>query len=453
MSLSFLGGALAGGLVIAVVSFFAFRAALARYRLESATRISTAETQAENERGRRVETEQVLASVRSRQEELAEALAAARVEVEHRQREVESQKEFVENSRRELENSFKALAATVLEGSNRQFLGLAEERFNRSQTKASAELDKRKQAIEALLDPLQDTLAKLEARTGEIEKARIEAYAKIDKHIALLLEQTTRLQDKTTSLDSALRGSSQVRGRWGELALRNIAELSGMTENCDFFEQETLSDGGRPDMVVRLPGRRMIAVDAKAPLTAYLASLEEETEAKRNEALDRHVGDLRTHIKTLAGRNYAETLEAKVDLVVLFLPGDHYLGAAFARDPDLQSQAIRQKILIATPTTLIALLRTVAIYWQQRSVAENAEKIAATARTLYERTSVFADHLDRMGKGLRGAVDAYNQAVASFERRLIPMTKQLDEMKVTENTTRQIELLESVEEMPREMSP
>jgi DNA recombination protein RmuC len=226
-----------------------------------------------------------------------------------------------------------------------------------------------------------------------------------------------------------------------------------MTEHCDFLEQETLADGSRPDLVVRLPGRRMIAVDAKAPLNAYLASLEEETDAKRNEALDRHVGDMRMHIKTLAGRNYAEILDAKVDLVVMFLPGDPYLGAAFARDPDLQSQAIRQKILIATPTTLVALLRTVAIYWQQRSVAENAEKIAATARTLYERASIFADHLDKMGRGLRGAVDAYNQAVASFERRLLPMSKQLDEMKVTENTTRQIVLLDPLVVMPRVVSP
>jgi DNA recombination protein RmuC len=435
MSLTFFWGLLVGGALVGLVGFFVRRAILARIRLESASRVSTAEAIADNERTRR-----------------GEALAVARREVDRSELEIQGQREFLEHSKKELENSFKALATAVLEGNTRQFLGLAEERFNRSRTEARGDLEKRKQAIEALIDPLKEMLEKLENRTGEIERARVDAYAKINEQVHQLMEQTLRLEQKTTSLNVALRGS-QVRGRWGEIALRNIAELSGMTEHCDFSEQETLPDARRPDMVVKLPGRRLIAVDAKAPLIAYLAALEETSESKRNEALDRHVSDLRGHIRALAGRNYAEGLNGKVDLVVMFLPGDPYLAAAFARAPDLQTEALRAKILIATPTTLIALLRTVAIYWQQRSVAENAEQIAAVARKLYERAAVFADHLEKMGKGLRGAVDAYNQAVSSFERRLVPMGRQLEDMKVTEHTTRQLELPEGVEEMPREVSP
>lgn len=452
MSLSFLWGSLAGVAVTAVIALFAGRAALARLRLEEGGRLSAAEALAQREAAHRERLEAELSASREEGSRLAQSLAVARAQADRAQQEIADQKQFLEHSRRELENTFKALAASVLEGSNRQFLGLAEERLNRSRAEAEADLERRKQAIESLLEPLRETLVKLESRTQEIEKARENAYTKIDEHIRLLMQQTTQLQERTTSLDTALRGS-QVRGRWGELALRNIADLAGMTEHCDFLEQETLADGRRPDMVVRLPGRRMIAVDAKAPLTAYLASLEETSEAKRNEALDRHVSDIRSHLKVLAGRDYAENLGGHIDLVVMFLPGDPYLGAAFMRDPNLQNEALRAKILIATPTTLVALLRTVAIYWQQRSMAENAERIAETARLLYERTAIFSEHLGRMGKGIRGAVEAYNQAVASFERRLLPMGRQLEDMKVTEQSTRQIELLESIEEEPREVSP
>jgi DNA recombination protein RmuC len=285
-----------------------------------------------------------------------------------------------------------------------------------------------------------------------MERARVDAYAKIDEHVRHLLEQTTRLQDKTATLQTALRGS-QVRGRWGEIALRNIAELSGMTEHCDFEEQVTLDDGKRPDMVVRLPGERFIAVDAKVPTTAYWAALEAKTEADREAALDQHVIAVRGHLRTLAGRDYAEGLPGDMDLVVLFLPGDPYLGAAISRDPDLLTDAIRAKVLIATPTTLVALLRTVAIYWQQRAMAENAEQIADTARTLYERAALFAKYLSDMGKGLETAVSAYNKGVASFQRRLLPMGKQLEELRATDHAKRGLESPESVDAAPRHLLP
>jgi len=446
--LAALAGALLGGLAVAL----RLRGAADRARGEAAGRVAAAEALAENERVRRQDLDREMREVQTQRSSMAEALAVARRDAERSAEEIRRQQEFLETSRKELENSFKALAGAVLEGSTKQFLGFAEERFSRSKAEAEAALESRKQAIQTLLDPLRETMQKLESRTGEIERARIDAYAKIDEQITRLAEETVRLQEKTTTLQAALRGNT-TRGRWGEIALRNIVELSGMTEHCDFTEQTALEGGGRPDMVVRLPGRRFIAVDAKAPLNAYLTALEATTEEDRNTALDRHVASLRGHVRDLASRDYAEGLGGKVDLVVLFLPGDPFLAAAFARAPDLQTEALRQKILIATPTTLMALLRTVAIYWQQQSLAENAERIAGAARTLYERAATFTDHLNNVGKGLRGAVEAYNRAVGSLERRLLPMGRQLEEMKVTEQSTRQLELPETVEEAPRQVSP
>jgi DNA recombination protein RmuC len=441
-------GFLVGGILAGILVHLWARNAVAQERARLAGRLSSAETTALNERQRREELASQLRSSEADREEMLQALTQAQTQAAEARKYLESQKAYLDRSRQDLENAFKALAAGALEGNAQQFLNLAEERLSRSRSEAVADLDQRKQAIQSLVDPLKEVLVKLEGRTSEMEKARVDAYAKIDQHIRLLLDQTTRLQDKTMSLQTALRGS-QVRGRWGEIALRNIAELSGMTEHCDFSEQVTLPDGKRPDMVVRLPGERFIAVDAKAPLTAYLTALEAQTEADRDAALDQHVTALRGHLRTLAGRDYADGLPGEMDMVVLFLPGDPYLAAALSRDPELLPEAIRSRVLIATPTTLVALLRTVAIYWQQRSVAENAEQIATTARVLYERASTFAEHLARMGKGLRSAVESYNQGVASFERRFLPMARQLEEMRVTEQSKRRLESPEIVDEVPR----
>ena len=224
-----------------------------------------------------------------------------------------------------------------------------------------------------------------------------------------------------------------------------------MTEHCDFDVQTTLTDGSRPDMTVYLPGGRQIAVDAKAPLTAYLEATDAATEAAKQDALGRHVRDLRSHIRQLASREYASALEGDIDLVVMFLPGDPFLGAAFSTDPELQVEALRSKVLIATPTTLVALLRTVAIYWQQQALAENAETIAVSARELYERAAKFGDELSGVGKGLKAALEAYNRAVGSFDRRLLPMGRKLEEMKIAEQSRRRLESPEEIEESPRDV--
>jgi DNA recombination protein RmuC len=236
------------------------------------------------------------------------------------------------------------------------------------------------------------------------------------------------------------------------MALRRVAELAGMTEHCDFEEQRAIGDGKRPDMTVHLPGNRVIAVDAKAPLSAYLEAAEATDEKTRDGALDRHVKALKSHIKNLALRSYDEALDSDLDLVVMFLPGDPFLAAAFAKDPDLQVEALRSKVLIATPTTLLALLRTVAIYWQQRSMAENAEAIADTARELYERAAKFGEDLAKIGAGLGTALRAYNTAVGSFDRRLIPMSRKLEEMKVSEQSKRELKAPDPILDDPRKLA-
>lgn len=445
--LSFLVGAIVG----AAVSFLLKAGKSQSNLLEATGELSAARAAAQLEEARREELQTQLEEARSGLSELGNQVAVAREREVKAEQLIAELKTFSEQSRAELENRFKALAAEALAGSSKQFLNLAQERLNTSEERARADLEERKTAIETLLSPLRETLGKLDEKTLLIEKARVDAYSRIDQQVQQLAQATQTLQDRTTTLATALK-SSQVRGRWGEIALRNVAELAGMTNHCDFEEQTTVGDGKRPDMMVNLPGGRKIAVDAKAPLTDYLAASEATDEASREAALTRHVKALRGHVKALADRNYAASIGTDLDLVVLFLPGDPFLSAAFAKDPDLQVEALRSKVLIATPTTLVALLRTVAIYWQQRSMAENADAIAAAARELYDRASKFGVELEGVRKGLKSALDAYNRAVGSFDRRLLPMGRRLAELKVSEQSKRDLTAPEPIDEEPRRIS-
>ncbi len=420
-----------------------------RRRIGASEKLSAAEAKAVLEREMRVTLEAELDEAAESIRGLDRELAVARERYESSTRALEEQRAFVENAGKRLEDSFGSLAAAALKGNNEQFLSLAEQSMAKAREQSTADLDQRRQAIEALMSPFRDRLDKLDTKTSEIETARVRAYSKIDEQVRLLAQATTALDEKATSLATALRGS-EVRGRWGELALRNIAELAGMTPHCDFEEQMVIGDGGRPDMIVNLPGNRKIVVDAKVPHTAYLESTQATSPEKRDAALTRHVRDLRGHVRALAARDYAGALDADIDLVVMFLPGDSFLAAAFNQDADLQVEALRSKVLIATPTTLIALLRTVAIYWQQHAIADNAREIAATARELYERASKFSEDLATVGRGLGSAIDAYNRAVGSFNHRLMPMGRKLDELKATEQSRRRLEPAKALDERPRE---
>ena len=445
-------GAFLVGLALGAAFVVLFRSRSAEAAIfDASSRASAAEAALEIEQRNLAELEEELDQTEQSLSEMHRQIAVAAEREKRSQELINELKEFSESSRKTLEDNFKALAADALAGSSKQFLNLAEQRLATTEERAKAELEERKSAIESLLKPLGEGLQSLDQKTQEIEKARVDAYSRIDQQVQMLAEATSGLQEKATSLVSALKGS-QVRGRWGEMALRRVAELAGMTEHCDFEEQTTNGEGKRPDMTVRLPGDRFIAIDAKAPLNAYLEASEATDENIRAKALDRHVKALKSHIKTLADRNYAETLDSELDLVVMFLPGDPFLAAAFARDPNLQVEALRSKVLVATPTTLLALLRTVAIYWQQRSMAQNAQAIADTARELYERAAKFGEDLSRVGGGLRAALKAYNAAVGSFDRRLIPMSRRLEEMRVSEQTKREVSAPNPILDEPRQVT-
>jgi DNA recombination protein RmuC len=421
-------------------------------RIGGAQRLASAEAIAAAERGRREETEGDLQQVQEQGAVMAQELAVANERLESTRATLEQQRTFLAESKRQLEDSFAALAANALKGSTEQFLSLAEQRLESTRTQAKADLEERKAAIDGMLAPLKKSLDQLDQRNLEMEKARTGAYSQLEEQIAALSTAAGALADKTTALSTTLRGSSN-KGRWGEIALRNIVEVAGLTEHVDFEEQQTTEEGGRPDMTVRLPGDRLIAIDAKAPISAYMEAREAETEAARKQALDRHVRALKGHVKTLATRDYASALDAEIDLVVMFLPSDALLSDAYAREPELQTDALRERVLVATPTTLVALLRTVAIYWQQRALAENAAEIASVAGMLYERAAKFGNELGGVGKSLQGAIEAYNRAVGSFDLRLMPMARRLEEMKVAETSRRSVEPPRGIDDsarLPRE---
>jgi DNA recombination protein RmuC len=339
----------------------------------------------------------------------------------------------------------------VLKGNSEQFtsqfLSLAGQRLETANADAASDLESRKAGIEALLAPLKATLDRLEARTGEIERARTEAYSRIDEQVRTLAGAAAGVQREAVVLSTALKGT-QVRGRWGELALRNVVELAGMAAHVDYAEQETVDDGKRPDMVVRLPGARRVAVDSKATTDFYVEACRATTDEAREAALDRHAAAVRGRVRALASKEYAAHLAGSVDFVVLFLPGDPYLSAAFARDPDLLVDALKQKVLVATPTTLLALLRTLSLYHQHEALARDAAQIAQAAKTLYERGAKFAEHLGKVGKGLAFALGAYNDAVASFETRFLPAAGELEGLKAAEPDPR-LRSVKRVDSAPR----
>ena len=316
------------------------------------------------------------------------------------------------------------MASKSLKSSNESFLGLA------SQS----------------LKPLRDELAKLERETKEMEKTRSQAYGSLRTELQSLRESTQTLQEQSTALATALKGSSRTRGVIGEMILRNIIEMAGMTKHCDFLEQVQTPDGGRPDIVVNLPGKGQIPIDAKFPFAAYHEAMETEDPAARESLLQQHATDLTRHIDELRRRDYATALGGQIDFTVLFLPGEHLLSAAFEQKPELLERALADRILIATPVTLVALLRTVGLYWKQHDLAEGAREIQEQASELHKRIGIFVGHLANLGKNLGRAQDAYNDAVGSYEARVLPAGRQLEALNAT---TGELEKLEPNEKVVR----
>ena len=327
--------------------------------------------------------------------------------------------------REQLQAAFGELARTSLASNNEMFLQLARERLDRDKQEAATALKERETAIESLIRPIREAIGKTEAQIQNIERERIDAFAGIRSQMELLTTGQHVLSRETRNLVTALR-RPDVRGRWGEMTLKRLVELSGMSSYADFTEQQyQLTDAGaiRPDMIVHMPEQRDIVVDVKTPLDAYLAAVEAQTEDDRGRELKRHAQVVGARVRELASKQYWAQFEHSPDFVVLFLPGDQFLSAALQENPDLIDESLRQNVMLATPTSLVALLKTVALGWKQAAFAENAAEIRKLGEDMYKRLGVFADHLAKLGKSLGASVDSFNKAVGSLEQQVMPAAR------------------------------
>lgn len=329
-----------------------------------------------------------------------------------------------------LRDQFRAEAAEALKQNNESFLALARQSLEPFQQRAQHELEKREKGVENLVKPLQDALGRANEQIAALEKQRAEAYGGLIAQVQQMQQAQAALSGETRNLVNALR-RPEARGRWGESTLKNVVELAGMVENCDFELQHTVADAAlRPDMLVKVPGGKVVVVDAKTPLDAYLDAHEARDDAAREAALQRHARQVRERMRALSSKEYTKQFPDALDYSVLFVPGDHFLAAAFERDPKLQDDAHRAKVLLASPSSLMALLNVIAYSWRQQKLAENAQEIRKVGSELVDRLTVFANHLDDVGGALNKAVKSHNAAVGSYESRLLPGAKRFTELGV-----------------------
>jgi DNA recombination protein RmuC len=396
---------------------------------------------------------QELLLVRKELAEAQHARIAAETRIDDATKQLAEQKSLLDHARRELISSFQALSGEALKQNNEAFLKLAAVSFEALHVKAEGDLAQRQQAIDGLVRPLYESLQRYDEQMRLLEQSRQSAYGGLDQHLKSLAESHQRLQQETGNLVKALRAPT-VRGQWGEITLKRVAELAGMVDHCDFVEQQSVSgDDGRfrPDMVVQLPGGRQIIVDAKTVLSAYLDAHEAQDDATRTEALRRHAEQVRSRMDELSLKAYWTQFDRAPEFVVLFLPGEQFLGAALDQDPRLIEEGFARGVVLATPATLIALLRAVAYGWRQEQLTAHAQEAGRLGKDLYERMAVLAEHVNDVGQALGKSVSAYNRAVGSLETRILPAARRFKELGVSSD--KDIPVLEPAELVPRKTLP
>ncbi|MGB0649954.1 MAG: DNA recombination protein RmuC [Rhodothermales bacterium] len=414
---------------------------------------SGVQARAEELEASRNHAEQELGTLRESQSTLRAELSAERAARKQEIKGWQEKQDALVKAQEELMKQFDALSRRALDMNSKSFLELAKTQMEKMITDVDQKETKRKLEMEKLVQPLSKSLEDVSKHVREVEKEREKAYASITEQVKGLSEAQLAIRKEASNLVNALRRPS-VRGRWGEMQLRRVVEMAGMLDHCDFEEQHTVhSDNGRlrPDMIVHLAGGRTIVVDAKAPLSAYLDAVETEDEVAREQFMKKHAEQVKTHIRQLSTKAYQDQFSSTPDMVVLFLPGESFYYAAQEMDPSLIEQGVENNVVIATPTTLITLLKAVAYGWRQEQLAENAQKISQLGQELYDRLRVLAEHINKVGRGLNSAMNSYNSAVSSMERRVLVSARkfkelgsstsaELPEVSELESVTRQLEL-------------
>lgn len=389
------------------------------------------------------QSEQDKNDLRAKTVELSSAL-------DYERRQAHEKIALLEETQTRLSQTFKALSADALTANNQSFLDLAKSTLEKFQDSARTDLSTRQKAIGDMLTPVHQALSKVDVKLLDLEKERVGAYQVLRQQVSELVSSQKDLRQETANLVKALR-TPTGRGQWGEMQLKRVVEMAGMIAHCDFAEQVSVDgENGRlrPDMIVNLPGNKKIIVDAKAPLSAYLEALEAPDDQTRSEKLIDHARQVRAHIRTLSQRAYWEQFEDTPEFVILFLPGETFFSAALEKDPSLIEVGVREKVILATPTTLIALLRSVSYGWRQESIAENAKAISELGQELYKRISDMGNHITRMGRHLGQAVDSYNQTVGTLERRVLASARKF---KVLDTSHEEIEELNTLDHTPRHL--
>jgi len=380
--------------------------------------------------------------------------AVAETQASELRRNLSEQRSLLGQAEERLGDAFRAMAAEALAANNQGFLTLAGEKLEAARREADAQLAVRQQAIDALVKPVRESLDKVDGKIQQIERERGQAYGQLTQLVRSMADTQERLHAETGNLTRALRAPA-VRGRWGEIQLKRVVEIAGMLEHCDFGQQQTLigDDGGRlrPDLVVKMPGGRRVVVDAKVPLEAYLDAIETNDDEERRDRMSAHADQVRGHVLKLGAKSYWAGLGETPEFVVMFLPSEAIYSAALEQQPSLIEEGVARKVLIATPTTLIALLQTVHFGWRQEKLAESAKKISEQGRVLHDRLGTLVEHWSKLGGVLGRATEHYNAAVASFETRVIPAVRKLEELGAA--STKTVADLDTVDTRPRPLLP